>query len=130
MKKLLINILFWLHVILLAALIIPFFIPVSIWPERITLHFLFLSSILLLQLIWGAILLPKIRKIDFICPLTTWMQYLRGYPISSKKNHEHSFMAEFLHDIGIKISFQGVTILQTVIFSAAAILYFARMGGK
>lgn len=117
------EIVFWLHLPIVVIWFGTFFIPLSLWPNRITFHFWCILILLLLQLLWGIILYPKTKKVNFICPLTTLLQHLRGYPIESKKNYNHSFIAELLERFHIRISFQWVNIMLWVTFIIVAIQY-------
>lgn len=123
-KSLLISLIFWLHLPLVVILFGIFFIPLSLWPGRIEFHFWFISTLLFLQLLWGVVLYPKTGKIDFICPLTTVMQSLRGFPIESKENYNHSFIAELLGKLRINISFFWVDVLLLIIFIIVSFQYF------
>jgi hypothetical protein len=117
------EIVFWLHLPIVIIWFGTFFIPLSLWPKRIIFHFWYILIFLLLQLLWGIILYPKTKKGDFICPLTTLLQYLRGYPIESKKNYNHSFIAELLERFHIKISFQWVNIMLWITLTIVTIQY-------
>lgn len=115
----LINIIFWLHLPLIIIWFGAFFIPLSFWPKRIIFHFWFIAIILIIQLIWGIILYPKTKKINFICPLTTLMQSLRGYKIKDKENYNHSFIAELLKKLKINASFFLVNVILIITFLIA-----------
>lgn len=88
-----------------------FLVPNSVWPGRITFHFWYIISIMIIQFLWGLTLYKYTHKIDIICPLTTLIQSLRGYPRSSEKNYGHSFIAELLERLRTNISYQGINIL-------------------
>jgi len=122
-KTFLTEIIFWLHLPIVIIWFGAFFIPLSLWPERIKFHFWFISIILIVQLLWGAMLYSKIKRVDFICPQTTLMQSLRGYPVESEKNFNHSFIAELMEKLHIKISFRWVNILLIVTFIIVSIQY-------
>ena len=123
-KKLAIEILFWLHFPIVVIWFGLFAIPRFIWPNRVIFHFWFITGIMSIQLIWGLILIPYTKKVDIICPLTTWMQKLRGYPIKSKKNHNHSFIAELLQRLKIPINYKGVNILLIITLIIVTVRYF------
>ena len=59
------------------------------------------------------------RRIDIVCPLTTWMQHLRGYKIKDKRNYDHSYIAELLGKMGINVFYQYVSY---AIFITAAVV--------
>ena len=122
-RNLLIDMVFWLHLPIVIIWFGAFFIPLSLWPERIKFHFWLISITLIVQLLWGIMLYPKTKKIDFICPITTLMQSLRGYPVESKKNFNHSFIAELLEKLRIKISFFWIDVLLLISFIIISIQY-------
>ena len=43
--------------------------------------------------------MPVMLKYRIVCPLTTWMQHVRGYKISDPKNFDHSFVRELIPEI-------------------------------
>lgn len=118
--------LFWLHLPIIIIWFGLFLIPKTIWPERIIFHFWYILIIMIIQLVWGFILYPKIKKITFICPLTTWSQYLRGYSIKDKRNYNHSFVRELLEKLNIKVSFKLINILLVITFVMVAIQYILK----
>ena len=123
-KTLWTEIVFWSHLPIVLIWFGAFFIPLSLWPNRVTFHFWYILILLSLQFLWGVILYPKTGRVDFICPFTTILQSLRGYPIESKKNYNHSFIAEFLERFNIKISFRWVNIMLWITFIMVSIQYF------
>ena len=122
-KTFLTEIVFWLHLPYVLFWFGAFFIPLSLWPSRIVFHFWYISIALLIQFFGGIVLYPKTKKIDFICPLTTLMQSLRGYPVENEKNFGHSFIAELLEKLHIKISFRWVNILLIITFIIVSVQY-------
>jgi len=123
-KTFLTELVFWLHLPIVIFWFGAFLIPLSIWPGRIAFHFWFISSLLLIQLAWGIILYPKTRRIDLICPLTTLLQSLRGCPVESDKNTRHSFIAELLDRLELKISYKNVNLLLLITLVIVAVQYF------
>jgi len=123
-KNFLTGFVFWLHLPLVIIWFFTFLIPLSLWPGRITFHFWYIAILLLIQLIWGILVYPKTKSIDFICPLTTLMQSLRGYKIKDKRNYNHSFIAELFERLKIKISFLWVDVLLFITFIIVSIQYF------
>jgi hypothetical protein len=120
-KKKLSELVFWLHLPIVITWFGLFAVPRSIWSGRITFHFWFIVILLLVQFIWGFILR---RKMDMICPLTTLMQYWRGYSCKNKKNYGHSFIAELSNKIKIKIHYKGVNIVLLITLVIVFIQYF------
>jgi hypothetical protein len=122
-RGLLTEIIFWTHLPITIIWIGLFLIPLSVWPGRITFHFGYIFSIVLIQIIWGEMLYSKTKKIRIICPITTLMQSLRGYPIESKKNYDHSFVAEFFNRLRFKLGPRIVGILIWITLIIALIQY-------
>jgi hypothetical protein len=120
-KKISAEIVFLLHQPIIILWFGLFLVPKSIWPGRINFHFWFIFSIMIIQLIWSLLVF---RKLDIICPLTTYMQWLRGYPLKSKKNYDHSFIAETLDKFRIKIHYKGVNIALIVTLILVVVQYF------
>jgi hypothetical protein len=122
-KKIFAEITFWLHQPIIILWFGLFLVPKSIWPGRITFHFWFIFSIMVIQLIWSLLVY---RKFDIICPLTTLMQWLRGYPLRNKKNYDHSFIAESLDKLRIKVHYRGVNIalIVTLILVVVQFVWF------
>jgi len=52
------------------------------------------------QVMWGIVVFGKVAS---ICPLTTWMQDLRGYARDDEKNVGHAYIHEQLQYMGIPI---------------------------
>ncbi len=104
----LIQLIFWLHLPIVVLWFGLFLMPSSLWPGRITFHFWFIISIITVQFFWGLVYFPITRKIDIICPLTTLMQSLRGFPFRSRENYGHSFIAELLGKLRLKVSYRWV----------------------
>jgi len=124
-KSWLIELIFWLHLPIVIIWFGTFLIPLSVFPGRITFHFWFMAIVLLSQIVWGMMLYPKTKSFEMICPLTTPMQYLRGYEIKDKRNYNHSFIAELLDRFNIKMSFNAVNILLWVTFAIVIIQYLS-----
>ncbi len=121
--RLLIHLIFWLHLPIVILWFGLFLVPTSIWSGRITFHFWFMVIITLIQFLWGLVYFPVTRKIDIICPLTTLMQSLRGFPFRSKKNYGHSFIAELLEKLKLKVSYRWVNALLLVTLVLVVVEY-------
>ena len=102
-----INILFWLHLPIVLLWFGLFLFPLSIWPGRITFHFFYISGIMSVQLLWAFYL----HRFDIICPMTTLMQWMRGFSLKDEKNYGHSFIAELVERLGINLSYKIVNYL-------------------
>ncbi len=114
------KILFWLHFPIVLFWFGLFLVPLSFWPGRITFHFWYIISIMFIQLLWSVLIF---KKIDIICPLTTWMQYLRGFPLKNKENYDHSYIAELLNRLHLRISYWLVNILLAVTLIIVIVQY-------
>ena len=123
-KKLFSEIIFWLHLPIVLVWFGLFLVPELLWPAKITFHFWYIVSIIILQFLWGLILFPYTKKIDMICPLTTLMQRLRGIPVQDKRNYGHSFIAEFLARYNIKSSYKKVNIVLLITLVIIVIQFF------
>ncbi len=110
-KKIIINIIWLLHLLIVLLFFGLFLIPKLLWNNVIKFHFWYLIIIIFIQIIWGLIIYNKTKKIDIICPLTTLMQKLRGYEIKDKKNYNHSYIAELLNKLKIKVNYNIVSLL-------------------
>jgi hypothetical protein len=117
----LIELIFWLHLPIVILWFGLFAVPKAIWPERVIFHFWYIVILLLVQFLWGLILR---KKLDMICPLTTLMQYWRGYPCNDKKNYGHSFIAELSSKLRIKIHYHGVNVVLLITLVIVFIQYF------
>ena len=117
------ELVFWLHFPIIVLWFGLFLIPTYFWPGRVVFHFWFIFSIMFIQLIWGLFLR---RKFDIICPLTTLMQYLRGYSIKEKKNYGYSYIAELLERLGMKISYKFVNFILLITLFLVSCLYWLR----
>jgi len=124
MNKLLQEIVFWIHLPIVAAWFGLFIVPTSIWPGRVTFHFWYIVILLIVQFLWSAIVF---KKKDIICPLTTWLQWLRGYDLTDEKNFSHSFIAELFKRLKVKISFKAVNYLLLGTLILATILYIVNL---
>lgn len=119
-RKAIIRLISLFHLFLVLLWIAMFFIPKSFWLEKVTFHFWYAMIVMGVQLLWGVIYFPITKRMDVICPVTTLMQWLRGYPLKSKKNYHHSYVAELLGKFKINVSYQFVNIL---IFISLVILF-------
>tara|TARA_Y100000310_G_scaffold265643_1_gene276811 strand:- start:1941 stop:2321 length:381 start_codon:yes stop_codon:yes gene_type:complete len=105
MNKLLIKLLIILHILFFVSWIVLFFIPLSLWENRITYQFHYVYGIIFLNLIWGGFMkFFNINSNTFICPLTTFTQYLRGYSFKDTRNNQHLFISEIFNKFNLKYS--------------------------
>lgn len=104
-KKILIELLFWLHIVVFFVWFALFFVPSSIWPNKVVFHFWYIVVGVFLQLLTGLILMPYMHKYRIVCPITTVMQSVRGYRYNNPKNYDHSFVRELALRLNIKIPY-------------------------
>ena len=119
-KKMFAEITFWLHLPIVIVLFGLFAVPKLVWTGKVTFHFWYFVGIIFVQILWATLFY---KKNDMICPLTTLMQWLRGYPIKSKKNYGHSFIAELLKKMRIKISYAWVNVVLIVCLIIVIVQY-------
>lgn len=125
-KNVFIELVFWLHLPIVVLWFGLFAVPTSLWHERVLFHFWYIVGIMGLQFFWGLMLFRYTHKIDIICPITSLMQWLRGYPLSSRKNYGHSFIAELFERLKIKVSYVFVNYLLLVTLIIVTVQYFWR----
>jgi hypothetical protein len=123
-KLLLANFLYWIHVAIVLSWVGLFFVPISVWHDRIAFHFYLTLLIVGHQFIWGSIIMPWTKKFRMVCVLTTFMQLLRGQSISDPENYEHSWFKEFAGKQGIKIPHAASTLLAFSILALTTYQFF------
>ena len=102
-KLFLADILFWIHFAIGTFWLGLFFVPNSLWHDKITFHFYLTITIVAHQFLWGLAIMPWTHKFRMVCILTTPMQLLRGQKISDPKNYNHSWLKELAGKEGIRI---------------------------
>jgi len=122
-KKILSEILFYFHLIVVIVFFALFLVPKSLWAGKVIFHFWYVISITGVQIAWAMIIRKRRAP---ICPITTIMQCLRGHPIHTKENYKHSFIAEFLQRFNIKISgeIMNIVLLITIILVTVQFIWF------
>ena len=115
---------FWLHFMLVAVWFGLFLVPTSLWAGKVSFHFYFITTAVALQFLWGFALMPVTKKYRMICPLTTMMQLLRGYPVSDEKNNNHSCIKEFFDRLGMKVPKEAVTMSTFASLGIVIVQYF------
>ena len=101
-----------------------FLVPQSIWAGVVSFHFWYIVTILLVQLLWGLTFYSTIKRVDIICPVTTLMQWMRGYSRRSEKNYGHSFIAEFCNMFGFRVHYGGVNVALLITLGLIVVRYF------
>ncbi|PIZ51626.1 hypothetical protein COY27_02835 [Candidatus Woesearchaeota archaeon CG_4_10_14_0_2_um_filter_33_13] len=116
-----IDVVFWLHLPIVILWFGLFLVPTSLWPLRITFHFWYIVSIMIIQLLWS---LTIFRRFDIICPLTTLMQSLRGHKLNNDQNYDHSYIAELMQKLKLKVKYKGVNIVLLITLILIFLQYF------
>lgn len=124
MRNLLAKIIFLIHSLIIIFWVGLFFIPVRLWDDKIIFHFHLTLLIVANQFLWGLFLMPWTKEYKMVCFLTTINQILRGESVSDEKNYKHSFLKEFLGNIGITVSHRFATIFTFSILIIVTIQYF------
>ena len=70
------DILWFAHFAFVAFIVVLFFIPLSVWPSRVIVHFYTLWGITFLQLLTGVAYFPKTKKFQRVCPLTALEKHM------------------------------------------------------
>ncbi len=123
-KKVLIWLVFWLHLPIVVVWFGLFLLPQTVWSGVVAFHFWYIVTILVVQLLWGLTFYSIIHKVDIICPITTLMQWMRGYPRTSSKNYGHSFIAEFCTMLGFQVHYGGVNVALLITLGLIVVRYF------
>ena len=124
-KTILGEILFWSHVPVLLVWFGLFFVPSSMIPDKIVFHFWYVIVLFFVQIAWGVVLYPIIKKFDVgVCPLTTLNQWVRGYPIADRRNYDHWFIDEFSERLGISLPKKVLLFLFIGSIVLVAVQYF------
>ncbi len=108
-KSWLIDFLFIIHFPIVLVYFGLFFVPTAVWADRAIFHFWYFVLVMSIELIWGILIYPYTKRIDIVCPLTTLMQYLRGFAVSDERNYDHSYISELFSRFGIKIAYKYVS---------------------
>ncbi len=104
MRKILGEILFWLHLPVVLVWIGFFFFPQAWWGGKVSFHFWFIIIVFASQVLWGITMMPIRKRFGMgVCPLTTLTQYVRGFPISDLRNYNHTFIVEFCERLQIRL---------------------------
>ena len=123
-RKNIAEIIFWIHFVIILPWLGLFLVPKSLWPAKVTFHFWYLVVIVSSEALWGLYLYSKIEGFNLICPVTSLMQHLRGYPAWHKKNYNHYFVSEFINRFKLGISYSLVRASSWIATVAVAVQYF------
>ena len=111
----LVRVLFFVHLPIVLVFFGSFLVPLSVWPPRAVFHFWYFVVVIGAEVVWGLLIYPKTHTVDIVCPVTTLMQYKRGYRISNPKNYGHSYIAELFSYLGIPVSYKYVNYLILIV---------------
>ncbi|MBI2042097.1 MAG: hypothetical protein HYT20_03740 [Candidatus Nealsonbacteria bacterium] len=101
-----------------------FFLPASVWPDKVSFHF-FLSVVIIgHQFVWGNFIKLRTGKFRPTCFLTTITQKLRGWAVSDPHNYNYSFTQEIFKNFGISIPQEAVKLIALGIFASVTVQYF------
>jgi len=120
------EIIFWTHLPILIAWIGLFFVPLSIFPQRVEYHLYYYLIVYIIQFITGIFYYSTFGGLISLCPLTLIMQRIRGVPWKDPKNYEHSFTAEaWSRILGVKNkSRKSVSMIQNITLFLILVQYF------
>jgi hypothetical protein len=124
MRKFLARVVLLFHVTLVSFWLSLFFLPESLFLDKISLQFYLSLLIVGHQFFWGFAIMPWTEKYRMVCFLTTITQLLRGEKISDSKNYDHSFTREVLKVAGVNISHRVSTALSLTVLAIASIRFF------
>lgn len=96
----------WIHfLIILIFGIVPFFIPLDVWPRRPLGHFIFLLGTAIIGIILALVYKKKYNiKTYHICFINLITQRIRGYKWSDPRNYRYSHLKDILQRFRINIS--------------------------
>jgi hypothetical protein len=130
LKRALSRVVFHLHLTIFLLFPAGFFIPSSIWPERIEFHFFYCVAPFFLFYAWGMIWTLKYRdKLYSICFLDTLMQWLRGHSIWDQKNYQHTFVSELFSLLQLNVSKTIPRVLLFLCIVLAGTFYLLKLNG-
>ncbi len=112
--SLFIKMLWWSHLLVVLGLYVLFFIPKSIVPLIATIHLYYMLWVALSQGFWGIIMMKFRGNFALVCPMTTLMQHLRGYPPTDARNHSHSYVVEVMEHFDVKWKFSTINYMMLV----------------
>ncbi|MFA4999015.1 MAG: hypothetical protein WC514_03280 [Candidatus Paceibacterota bacterium] len=125
MRRISSKIVFLIHCLIVFFWFGLFFVPVSLWSDKIIFHFYLTLVIVFNQFIWGLFIMPWTKKYRMVCFLTTVNQLLRGDSISDEKKYDHSFSQELFGKAGIKITHRFATYLTFTVLIVVTFQYLS-----
>ncbi len=125
MRRISSKIVFLIHCLIVLFWLGLFFVPVSLWPNKIIFHFYLTLVIVFNQFIWGLLIMPWTKKYRMVCFLTTINQLLRGDSIFDERNYDHSFTQELFGKAGIKITHRFATYLTFTVLIVVTFQYLS-----
>lgn len=122
-RRMVAEVLFWLHAVIFSVWILLFFVPLSLWSGRVVFHLCYLVAMVASELVTGFILMPVMGKYRIVCPLTTFMQQVRGVSYRDPGNYDHSFVREFAQRMGIRVPYGLVAVFIFISLAAVIVQY-------
>ncbi len=121
MRKKLAKVIYLAHVGVVAIWWGLFFVPLSWWTDRVFFNFYLSLFIVIHQILWGLIIMPRTKKYHMVCILTTINQVLCGKDIADNENYNHTFAKENL--ARIKVPNRLSTIITFSVLALAVFQY-------
>ena len=118
-----VRLLWALHLMIVVTLLGLFFVPKSLVPQINSIHLSYTLWVALSQAFWGVLMIKIKKRFTIVCPLTTMMQYLRGYSPTDARNYEHSFIVEFLDRYNSSLTHKTINIMMYVILGLVVARY-------
>jgi len=115
------RIIWSIHLLFVLFAVGMFFIPKTIWPQKVEIHFFIVWGMLLSQVLAGLYYLPIVGKFYFACPLNNLEDHYGGRDI-----HEHlgrSSIGEFCKKY-LGLPYELGTIITLAILIGVTLQYF------
>ena len=109
-----IRLLWALHLMIVLMLVALFLVPKSLVPNIAAIQLYYTIWVAASQAFWGVMMIRIKKKFSIVCPLTTMMQYLRGYSPLDERNYNHSFIAEVMDHYNVKVQNKTINTLMYV----------------
>jgi hypothetical protein len=104
-RRLIGEVLFWLHAVIFLVWLLLFLVPQSLWSNRVEFHLCYVASMVAAELLTGLVLRPFMSRFRIVCPLTTLMQQVRGVSYRNPANYNHSFVREFAERFNLHLPY-------------------------
>lgn len=122
MRKILGEIIFWLHLPIVLIWLGLFLVPESLVPGKTVFHFWFIAFVFASQMLWGLVMMPIRGRFGAgVCALTTFTQWVRGYSLFDKRNYDHAFIQEFADRFHVHVSSR---VIMSILFGSIIVISF------